>query len=53
MNEFGLNTDVANAAATGSTTQFAEALEKELKEDKSVDEKGDDKMKGEERKDDQ
>ena len=26
--QFGLNTDVANAAATGSTTQFVEALER-------------------------
>ena len=52
MNEFGLNTDVANAAATGSTTQFVEALEKELKEEKSLEEKRDDKME-EEKKDDQ
>lgn len=32
MTEFGLSTDVANAAATGSTTRFIEAMENELKE---------------------
>lgn len=32
MNEFGLSTEVANAAATGSTTRFVEAIENELKE---------------------
>uniref|UniRef100_A0A1X7V801 Uncharacterized protein n=1 Tax=Amphimedon queenslandica TaxID=400682 RepID=A0A1X7V801_AMPQE len=34
VNEFGLNTGVSNAAATGNVEAFAEAMEKELKENK-------------------
>ena len=45
MNEFGLQVDVANAAATGSTTRFAEALEKELKDEKGLEDKEGDNVK--------
>lgn len=34
VNEFGLDTGVSNAAATGNVEAFAEAMEKELKENK-------------------
>ena len=40
VNEFGLNPSVSNAAATGNVEAFAEAMEKELKENKEKEEEG-------------
>ncbi len=39
MTEFGLNTDVANSAATGSTTRFIQAMEAELRDKETEDKK--------------
>ena len=42
VTEFGLSTDVASAAATGSVQRFAEALEEEMKSEDKEQEQEDD-----------
>ena len=36
VSEFGLGVDVANAAATGNTMKFVEAMENEMKDTKGL-----------------